>query len=114
MCWPITSCSTAVSAAELSLYFAAILIFAGALWWFNHQRQVRLDADPGQQHLASLLVAAANGTPGMSEARVAAHLAGLAKGSADRRVRLTHAVMLVRGQASPEQYAKVLELARRL
>ena len=95
-------------------YFAAILIFAGALWWFNHQRQARLDADQGQHHLASLLVAAANGTPGVSEARVAAQLADLAKGSADRRVRLSHAVMLVRGQATPEQYARVLDLARKL
>ena len=98
----------------MAFYFAAILSFAGALWWFNHRRQARLDADPGQQHLASLLVAAANGTPGMSEARVAAQLADLAKGSADRRVRLTHAVMLVRSQAAPDQYARVLELARRL
>ena len=95
-------------------YFVAILIFAGALWWFNQRRQARLDADQGQHHLADLLVAAANGTPGMSDARIAAHLAGLAKGSADRRVRLTHAVMLVRGQASVEQYSKVLELARRI
>ena len=98
----------------MAFYFAAILSFAGALWWFNHRRQARLNADPGQQHLASLLVAAANGTPGMSEARVAAQLADLAKGSADRRVRLTHAVMLVRSQAAPDQYARVLELARRL
>ncbi len=95
-------------------YFVAILIFAGALWWFNQRRQARLDADQGQHHLADLLVAAANGTPGMSDARIAAHLAGLAKGSADRRVRLTHAVMLVRGQASVAQYSKVLELARRI
>ena len=64
--------------------------------------------------MASLLVAAANGTAGVDEARVAAHLAGLAKGSADCRVRLTHAVMLVRSQASAEQYSKVLELARKL
>ena len=98
----------------MAVYFALILIFAGALWWFNYKRQARLDADPGQQHLASLLVAAANGTAGVSEARVAAHLADLAKGSADRRVRLTHAVMLVRSQASAEQYSKVLELARKL
>ena len=98
----------------MSVYFAAILIFAGVLWWFNHKRQARLDADQGQQHLASLLVAATNGTPGVNEASIAAHLADLAKGSADRRVRLSHAVMLVRSQASPEQYSKVLELARRL
>ena len=98
----------------MATYFAVILCFAGALWWFNHQRQARLNADPAQRHLAELLVAAANDTPGMSDARVAAHLAGLAKGSADRRVRLTHAVMLVRSQASAEQYSHVLELARRL
>ncbi len=98
----------------MAFYFAAILSFAGALWWFNHRRQARLDADPGQQHLASLLVAAVNGTSGASEARVAAQLSDLARGSADRRVRLTHAVMLVRGQAAPEQYARVLELARKL
>ena len=98
----------------MAFYFSAILSFAGALWWFNHQRQVRLDADQGQHRLAALLVAAANGTPGASEARVAAQLAALAKGSADRRVRLSHAVMLVRGQAPPEQYARVLELARKL
>ncbi len=98
----------------MAAYFALILAFAGALWWFNHRRQARLDADPGQLHLADLLVAAANGTPGLNDARIAAHLAGLAKGSADHRVRLTHAVMLVRGQASAEQYSRVLELARRL
>ena len=95
-------------------YFVAILIFTGALWWFNHHRQARLDADQGQHQLAALLVAAAIGAPGVSEVRVAAQLAALAKGSADRRVRLTHAVMLVRGHASPAQYARVLDLARRL
>ena len=98
----------------MAVYFTLILIFAGALWWFNHRRQARLDADQGQHHLASLLVGAATGAPGFNEARVTAQLADLAKGNADRRVRLTHAVMLVRSQASPEQYSKTLELARRL
>ena len=95
-------------------YFAAILIFAGAMWWFNHRRQARLDADPGQEHLASLLVAAADEVPGANATQVSAYLADLATGSAERRVRLSHAVMLVRSQASPQQYSKVLALARRL
>ena len=98
----------------MSLYFAAILAFAGALWLFNHRRQARLDADPGQHHLASLLLGAVSGQPRASQRIAAEQLALIAKGSADRRVRLTHAVMLVRGSATPELYAKVLELSRRL
>ena len=98
----------------MSVYFALILLFAGALWWFNHKRQARLDADPAQHQLASLLIAAASGQPGASKAQIVAQLASMATGAADRRVRLTHAVMLVRNQASPEQYARVLELARKL
>ena len=98
----------------MSLYFAAILAFAGMLWLFNHRRQKRLDADPGQHHLASLLVGAVTGQPGVSQRIAAEHLDLIAKGSADRRVRLTHAVMLVRSSATPELYAKVLELSRRL
>ena len=98
----------------MSLYFAAILAFAGMLWLFNHRRQKRLNADPGQHHLASLLVGAASGQAGTSQRLAAEYLAQIAKGSADRRVRLTHAVMLVRGSAPPELYAKVLELSRSL
>ena len=100
--------------AALSLYFAAILAFAGMLLLYNHRRQKRLDADPAQHHLASLLVGAASGQPGMSQRLAAEQLDQIAKGSADRRVRLTHAVMLVRGRAGAELYAKVLELSRRL
>ena len=98
----------------MSLYFAAILAFAGMLWLYNHRRQQRLDADPAQHHLASLLIAAASGQPGTSQRLAAEQLDQIATGSADRRVRLTHAVMLVRGSATPELYAKVLELSRRL
>ena len=98
----------------MSLYFAAILAFAGMLWLFNHRRQKRLDADQGQHHLASLLVGAVSGQPGASQRIATEHLASISTGSADRRVRLTHAVMLVRGSATPELYAKVLELARSL
>ena len=98
----------------MSLYFAAILAFAGMLWLFNHRRQQRLDADPGQHKLASLLIGAVTDAPGASQRLAAEHLDQIAKGSADQRVRLTHAVMLVRGSAVPELYAKVLELARRL
>ena len=98
----------------MSLYFAAILAFAGVLLLYNHRRQQRLDADPAQHHLASLLVGAVSGQPGASQRLAAEQLDQISKGSADRRVRLTHAVMLVRGSAAPELYAKVLELARRL
>ena len=98
----------------MSLYFAAILAFAGMLWLFNHRRQKRLDADPGQHHLASLMLGAVSGQAGASQRLAAEHLGQISKGSADRRVRLTHAVMLVRGSATPELYAKVLELSRRL
>ena len=98
----------------MSLYFAAILTFAGMLWLYNYRRQQRLDADPAQHHLASLLIAAVTGQPGARQRTASEQLDQIAKGSADRRVRLTHAVMLVRGSAAPELYAKVLELARRL
>ena len=60
------------------------------------------------------MVGAVTGPPGASQRLAAEHLDQIAKGSADRRVRLTHAVMLVRGSAAPELYAKVLELARKL
>ncbi len=98
----------------MATYFIVILAFAGALWWFNHQRQRRLDAEPAQHQLASILVAAASGQPGVSKRDVAEELARIAKNGADRRVRLTHAVMLVRASAQPELYARVLELARQI
>ena len=98
----------------VATYFIIILAFAGALWWFNHQRQQRLDADPAQRHLAALLVAAVSAQPGASKGAVAEELARIAKNGADRRVRLTHAVMLVRSEAAPELYAQVLSLSREL
>ena len=97
--------------ARVAFYFAAILTFAGALWWYNHQRQVRLGADPVQQRLAEALVAAAQGG---SKAAVTRLLADGAHSAADRRVRLTHAVLLVRGQVTPQVYAQVLALSREL
>ena len=96
-----------------SIYFAAILIFVGLLWWFNAARQKRLDGDPRQHQLAKLLSSAAMGR-GAPPQQVLDHLAAISKGSADRRVRLTHAVMLVRSEAAPDLYEKVLELSRRL
>ena len=98
----------------VATYFIIILAFAGALWWFNHQRQQRLNADPAQRRLAALLVAAVSGQPGASKRDLADELARIAKNGADRRVRLTHAVMLVRSEQSPEAYAKVLSLSREL
>ena len=98
----------------MTAYFTLIFGFMGALWLFNDRRQKRLDADPAQHHLASLLVGAVDGQPGASQRIAAEQLDQIAKGSADRRVRLTHAVMLVRGSAGAELYAKVLELSRRL
>lgn len=97
----------------MEIYFALILVFVGLLWWFNGARQKRLDADPGQQELARLLVSAALGR-GVTDQQVKDQLARVARGSADRRVRLTHAVMLVRSEAAPDLYEKVLELSRRL
>ena len=97
----------------MEIYFALILVFVGLLWWFNGVRQKRLDADPGQQELARLLVSAALGR-GASEQQVKDQLARVAKGSADRRVRLTHAVMLVRSEAAPGVYEQVLKLSRGL
>ena len=98
----------------MRFYFAAILVFALLLWLYNHRRQQRLDADPAQHHLASLLIGAVTGAPGASQRIVAQQLGRIANGSADRRVRLTHAVMLVRAGEAPELYAKVLELARKV
>ena len=95
----------------MAVYFALILVFVGLLWWFNGVRQKRLDADPAQQHLAELLAKAATGR-GVAPQQVVDHLNAMSKGSADRRVRLTHAVMLVRSEAAPDLYEKVLELSR--
>ncbi len=97
----------------MTVYFALIMIFVGALWWFNAARQTRLDADPGQQRLAELLASAAL-ERGAGKQDVIDQLSRIAKGSADRRVRLTHAVMLVRSEAAPDLYEKVLRLSREL
>ena len=97
----------------MSVYAVLILGFVGALWWYNHQRQARLDADPGQLKLAKLLASAATGR-GASRQQVLDQLAGISKNSADRRVRLTHAVMLVRSEAAPDLYDKVLAFSREL
>ena len=98
----------------MRFYFAAILAFALLLWLYNYRRQKQLDADPGQQQLATLLVGAVSGAPGASERLAAEHLDRIAKGSADRRVRLNHAMMLVRRNATPDQYSGALEIARRI
>lgn len=98
----------------MGTYGVLILGFIGVLWWYNHWRQKRLDADPAQHHLSSLMVAAALGRDGVTQRHVVDELAKISKGSADRRVRLTHAVMLVRSEAAPDLYEKVLNLSRRL
>lgn len=97
----------------MAVYFALILAFVGLLWWFNAARQKRLDADPAQQDLARLMAGAAMGR-GASLEDVADQLAKIAKNGADRRVRLTHAVMLVRSEAAPDLYERVLALSRQL
>lgn len=97
----------------MATYGILILGFIGALWFYNHQRQARLDTDPGQHRLAELLASAALGR-GASQQQVRDHLGHISSGSADRRVRLSHAVMLVRSEAAPDLYAKVLELSRQL
>ena len=98
----------------MSYYFAAILAFAGLLLLYNQRRQKRLDADPAQHHLASLLIGAVQGAPSASQRLVSEHLDRTAKGGAERRVRLNHAVMLVRASATPQLYSSVLEIARKL
>lgn len=97
----------------MTLYVPIILVFVALLWWFNAARQKRLDADPGQQKLAQLLASAATGR-GAHKRDVIEQLAYISKNSADRRVRLTHAVMLVRSEAAPDLYDKVLGLSREL
>ena len=97
----------------MAVYFALILAFVGLLWWFNGTRQKRLDADPAQQRLAELLASAATGR-GATRQQVLDHLKAIAKGSADRRVRLTNAVMLVRSEAAPDLYEKVLAFSRQI
>lgn len=97
----------------MAVYFALILGFVGLLWLFNARRQTRLDADPGQHRLAELLASAAMGR-GATRQDVLDQLAMIARGGADRRVRLSHAVMLVRSEAAPDLYEKVLALSRQL
>jgi hypothetical protein len=96
----------------VTVYGFLILAFIGALWLFNHQRQTRLNADLGQHRLAELLTAAAMGEAGKQAVRD--HLTAISSGSADRRVRLTHAVLLVRSEAAPGLYQQVLKLSRGL
>lgn len=98
----------------MGIYGALILGFIGALWWYNHSREKRLDADPGQHQLSALLIAAALGRNGADRGQVIDQLARISRGGADRRVRLNHAVMLVRSEAAPDLYAKVLGLSREL
>ena len=98
----------------MQYYFAAILAFAGMLLLFDYRRQKRLDADPAQHNLTSLLIAAVTIQPGASPRIVSEELDRVAKGRADRRVRLNHAVMLVRASATPQLYSSVLEIARKL
>ena len=97
----------------MTIYAVLIFGFIGALWWFNAYRQKRLDTDPGQLRLAELLASAATGR-GATRREVTDQLARMSKNSADRRVRLTHAVMLVRSEAAPDLYDKVLEFSRQL
>lgn len=97
----------------MTIYAVLIFGFIGALWWFNADRQKRLDTDPGQLRLAELLASAATGR-GATRREVIDQLARMSKNSADRRVRLTHAVMLVRSEAAPDLYDKVLEFSRQL
>jgi hypothetical protein len=97
----------------MNVYFVLILLFVGVLWWFNAARQKRLNTDPGQQRLAELLAGAAL-SRGASRQDVLDQLGLISKSGADRRVRLTHAVMLVRSEAAPDLYAKVLALSRTL
>ncbi|MEQ1498750.1 MAG: hypothetical protein ABL914_08795 [Novosphingobium sp.] len=96
------------------LYLLAFSFPLGLAWWFYFNRQKRLDADPGQHQLAALLIAAANGQDGATRRDVTAHLAALAKGQTQRRVRLTHAVLMIRSEAAPDLYERVLKLSRGL
>lgn len=96
------------------VYGFLIIGFVGALWYYNHVRQQRLDADPAQHHLSSLLAAAALGRDGVTKVQIVDQLGKISKGSADRRVRLTHAVMLVRSEAAPDLYEQVLRFSRGL
>lgn len=98
----------------MTVYAVLILGFIGALWWYNHQRQSRLDADPAQHELARLLVAASRQQGGKGPRDVSSLLDRIARSGADRRVRLTHAVMLVRSEAAPDLYQQVLDLSRRV
>jgi hypothetical protein len=97
----------------VSAYAVLIFGFIGALWWYNYQRQSRLDADLGQRRLAELLASAATGG-GATRREVSEQLTRISKNRADRRVRLTHAVMLTRSEAAPDLYEKVLALSREL
>lgn len=94
-------------------YAVLIFGFIGTLWWYNAARQKRLDADPEQYKLAELLASAATGR-GASKRDVIDQLAHIAKNRTDRRVRLTHAVMLTRSEAAPDLYEQVLGLSREL
>jgi len=98
----------------MATYGLLILGFVGVLWWFNYRRQLRLDADPAQHQLSALLIAAAHGRDGVTRSQVAEQLARISSGNADRRVRLTHAVMLVRSEAAPDLYHRVLAVSREL
>jgi hypothetical protein len=98
----------------MGIYGYFILCFAVVLWLYHRQVQKWFDADEGQHHFASLLIAAAKGISGVSRADVAQQYGVLAKKGGGARARLNHAMTLVRRSSDAQTYAKALEIARGL
>lgn len=86
----------------------------GSVAYFFFDRNRRLDKDRAQHHLASLLIAAANGRDGVGESDVIAHLRSFGLSRAQETIRLNHALKLARTAVSGDMYDRAAALARRI
>ncbi|MCB2057561.1 MAG: hypothetical protein H6916_02920 [Novosphingobium sp.] len=73
-----------------------------------------LDRDRNQHHLASLLCAVAASQPGHDRKEISTHLAAIARNGVERKLRLTHAVRLARGNVPPDLHPLIQALAKEL
>ena len=86
----------------------------GLILMYFHQRNLRLNRDHDQHHLASMLIATAAGRDEVSMADVRAFLAEKDYGVAERHYRLSHAVKLAGTAVKGPLHARVAALAKEL